>query len=294
MFIGKDGKKYFKGNLHMHTTRSDGVLDPEEALEKYREAGYDFVSVTDHWKFGKDFYYKDMLVLSGCECNLGTNIARDGIYHILAVGYDNIPEVSKSNSPQEVIDGIHKAGGLACLAHPAWSLNSPDEIAALKGIDFTEIFNSVSDLPRNARPYSGVILDILASRGNILKLAATDDTHFYIDYDTCRSYIIAEAEECTKSSIMGALKEGKYYSTQGPLIYTEFNDGRLTVDCPDTPVEEIVYYTDCAWNSHRADIGHGITHGEFIPNGIERFVRAEVKDCEGRYAWSQYIYINNC
>lgn len=173
-------------------------------------------------------------------------------------------------------------------------MNSPDEIAALKGIDFTEIFNSVSDLPRNARPYSGVILDILASRGNILKLAATDDTHFYIDYDTCRSYIIAEAEECTKSSIMRALKEGKYYSTQGPLIYTEFNDGRLTVDCPDTPVEEIVYYTDCAWNSHRADIGHGITHGEFIPNGIERFVRAEVKDCEGRYAWSQYIYINNC
>lgn len=41
-------EKQFKGNIHMHTTRSDGKLLPEEAIGKFRDAGYDFVMVSDH------------------------------------------------------------------------------------------------------------------------------------------------------------------------------------------------------------------------------------------------------
>jgi hypothetical protein len=37
-----------KGNLHLHTTFSDGQLPMEEAVARYREMGYDFVAVTDH------------------------------------------------------------------------------------------------------------------------------------------------------------------------------------------------------------------------------------------------------
>ncbi len=38
----------YKGNLHTHTTCSDGVRSPEEAIAAYREAGYDFLAITDH------------------------------------------------------------------------------------------------------------------------------------------------------------------------------------------------------------------------------------------------------
>ena len=45
--------KWFKGNLHMHTTLSDGRLDPDSARAEYRKAGFDFISITDHWRLSK-------------------------------------------------------------------------------------------------------------------------------------------------------------------------------------------------------------------------------------------------
>ena len=41
-------KHWFKGNTHIHTTRSDGGKSPEVA-ELYAGAGYDFLFRTDHW-----------------------------------------------------------------------------------------------------------------------------------------------------------------------------------------------------------------------------------------------------
>lgn len=37
-----------KGCLHIHTTNSDGRLDPEEAYKWYKEKGYNFIAITDH------------------------------------------------------------------------------------------------------------------------------------------------------------------------------------------------------------------------------------------------------
>ncbi len=39
---------YLKGNLHVHTTLSDGLLAPEEVISIYRDLGYDFIAITDH------------------------------------------------------------------------------------------------------------------------------------------------------------------------------------------------------------------------------------------------------
>ena len=195
--------------------------------------------------------------------------------------------VTGGHTGQEIIDEIHRAGGLAGLAHPAWSLNSDSQIAGLRDIDFVEIYNSVSGLPRNCRPYSGVLLDTLASRGYIYRLAATDDMHVHIKEDTCRSYIMVQAEECTEEAILKAIREGRYYASQGPVMDVQWKDGKVVVNTSE--VEEIVYYTDTAWTGHRADIGHDLTYGEYVPVKTDTFVRVEVKDKDGRYAWSQYI-----
>ena len=52
MRILENRGNWYKGNLHMHTTVSDGELDPVEAISVYREAGYDFIAITDHRKVG--------------------------------------------------------------------------------------------------------------------------------------------------------------------------------------------------------------------------------------------------
>lgn len=39
---------YLRGNLHAHTTFSDGIFDPERVVAEYEALGYDFLAITDH------------------------------------------------------------------------------------------------------------------------------------------------------------------------------------------------------------------------------------------------------
>ena len=41
--------KFWRGNLHTHSNRSDGVLDPDEVARRYQLEGYDFLALTDHF-----------------------------------------------------------------------------------------------------------------------------------------------------------------------------------------------------------------------------------------------------
>ena len=49
-----NGKRWYRGMLHMHTLWSDGRALPEQAVAAYKDAGYDFISITDHNRLGVD------------------------------------------------------------------------------------------------------------------------------------------------------------------------------------------------------------------------------------------------
>ena len=69
---------WYKGNLHMHTTVSDGTLSPEEAVARYRAAGYDFVALTDHRTVNPPWEDEDFLILSGAEYDTGDPALANG------------------------------------------------------------------------------------------------------------------------------------------------------------------------------------------------------------------------
>ena len=63
-----------KGNLHAHTTFSDGRRPVAEVVARYRELGYDFLAITDHDdRIADDYWFNipsgddRMLVLTGIE-----------------------------------------------------------------------------------------------------------------------------------------------------------------------------------------------------------------------------------
>ena len=57
---------FFKGNLHCHTTESDGKLSPDEVVALYRDLGYDFLALTDHRRLSAPTHLEGcMLLLSG-------------------------------------------------------------------------------------------------------------------------------------------------------------------------------------------------------------------------------------
>ena len=47
-FSQEEQAVWLKGNLHAHSTNSDGRLTPKELAEAYKARGYAFMAVTDH------------------------------------------------------------------------------------------------------------------------------------------------------------------------------------------------------------------------------------------------------
>ena len=40
--------RQYKANLHTHTTKSDGGLAPQMAVDHYHQLGYNILAITDH------------------------------------------------------------------------------------------------------------------------------------------------------------------------------------------------------------------------------------------------------
>lgn len=41
-------QQWYKGNIHNHTTESDGDASPEKVCEWFESHGYDFLVLSDH------------------------------------------------------------------------------------------------------------------------------------------------------------------------------------------------------------------------------------------------------
>lgn len=281
----KDGV-WLRGNLHMHTDRSDGQKQYAEAIHLYEEAGYDFIAVTDHWVVSEAGVTEGgMLLLSGCEYNVGETV-KEGIYHIVAIGMADDPRIDRRApglDAQQIINEVKAQGGIAILAHPAWSLNSADEAAKLQGLGGTEIFNTTSGFPLNVRPYSGLFVDQLASKGILMPCIAADDAHQYT-YDVHGGWIMLHAREKSHEAIMDALREGSFYATEGPKLSVTRNGERIHVTC--SPAERIVFYSNDVWNPERVFSGNGITEATYTIGRQDDYVRVEVMAQDGKRAYS--------
>lgn len=286
MILFDESMKYFKGNTHMHTTQSDGKLSPEEAASLYKAQGYDFVVQTDHWKVAPERIQDGMLVIQGTEFDV---YPPHQTAHIVAVGVtEEIHTLgfSKASEAQPIIDAINENGGCAILAHPAWSLNTPQFIMSLHGLAGTEIYNTFSCAPWNAeRGDSSSILDVTAANGCLLPLIAADDSHRYTG-EAGRSYIMVQAEKCDTRSIVEAIRNGRFYASQGPrFTHVEVLEDRLIVRC--SPADRIIFYSDLPWVGGRCRNGEGMQEAEYIfqRERGESFVRCEIIDSTGARAW---------
>lgn len=284
MYIDNNGNKWYKGNLHTHTKRSDGRMPPDETIELYKNNGYDFIALTDHWIISETIS-GDILQIAGCEYDTGSNVI-DGIYHIVALGINSdigLPRTDSKPPAQYIIDKINANGGIAILAHPAWSMNTAADIAKFNGLTATEIFNSVADMPRNLRGDSGIIIDRLAADGTIINCVASDDTHFY-DVDQCRSFIWMKADELTQDSILNAVRNGDFFASQNPFFDYTITDNTIEVNC--TPVNTIAFMTNTVYTSDRITCGNDITHAVYKIKSSDTYVRIELVDKDGNHAWS--------
>lgn len=277
---------FYRANLHTHTTCSDGRRTPAEAMALYREAGYDILAITDHRRVtATENVPEGLLMLPGIELDF----TLPGMaVHILGLGMsEEIAEVwDAKGTPQQAIDAVRACGGEAVLAHPAWSLNTPDFIASLQHVCATEIWNSVSTLPYNGdRADSSSLLDVTgASTGRLLPVFASDDTHFY-GAEFARGATMIQAETLTVPAVMEAIRAGRFYATCGPEIrQITVENGTVHVEC--SAAEAVVFYSALPWSSHRCCLGSGLTQAEYTILPGDHFIRVQVVDAQGRSAWA--------
>jgi len=290
--------KMLKGNLHCHTTRSDGKGRPDAVIRQYGHMGYDFLALTDHRYYNYQNFAPEsgVLILPGME--MDGRIPDAGIHcvHIVSVGpeegngfaQDQRPDsliLQRVGDAQPMVDEILAAHNLPILCHPEWSGTGAAEIEELTGYSLMEIWNSgcvvECDQDQNA-PY----WDELLCHGRVVYGVASDDGHAVHQHGL--GYIRVNAEK-NVDSILSALKRGAFYASCGPEIYDFFvEDGEATVVC--SPADKIVF------RHFRVPYpivkGKGIMSAKTPVREGTAYIRAEVTDHLGRKAWTNPIFLN--
>lgn len=116
------GGSWFKGNVHTHTTNSDGQMTPGQVIRRYEEAGYDFLSITDHGvrTDTEDLSGSGILLIPGEEICVGSS-EWGRFYHIVGLNVgEGIPveDFQEEENPQS--HRSHQRTGRRC--HPGPSL----------------------------------------------------------------------------------------------------------------------------------------------------------------------------
>ncbi len=282
--------RWLRGNLHTHTTVSDGSCTPEQCVQLYKSLGYDFLCITDHHKSRLGGQCDGLLILGGVELN-NNSFSPRVCYHLTGAGLlhpvDDIPPTA---DPQQMVDALVAAGAFVTLAHPAWSLMTHDHIKNLQGYEAIEIYNGVSDF-YSGRADSSVQLDTLAADGRLVGVTAADDTHFY-QLDAASGWVMVRAASCTREGILEALRAKRYYATQGPALHSLCLTAQGRVEVTSSPLQRILFYSDSFYSGQRVHIapqGGVICQAAYTPEPNDTWVRVEGIDAAGKRVWSNYI-----
>ena len=319
---------WYRGNLHCHTTNSDGAMPPDRLVAHYSYAGWDFISITDHGKvttFPEGTNLPDITYIPGTEVGTvrastlaGTN------YHIVGINVQEAPKAPDLVGPQGaqyLLDAIREQGGLAHVAHAYWSGLRLEEIAPLRGLYALEVFNADTEVHINRGSSQAVWDDLLTERIPTCAIAV-DDCH-RPGYDSLRAWTVVRAPDRSPDSIVSALRDGHFYASNGPeILDVQWKPegtrngvpygGEVTVKC--SPARSVSLVCDATKGS-RVNAGpfgmalrgrrlrsesnrpEGVIEGELLTGavfelqGIERYARVQVEDAQGRCAWTNPLFV---
>jgi hypothetical protein len=289
---------WFKGNIHTHTTNSDGNMTPEQVCKRYKDAEYDFLAITDHGIMtdANALSGLGILMISGEEICAGSS-NKGSYYHILGLNLqEDLPlkDFQREENPQRVIDLIKEQDGLAILAHPYWSELIFEDLYNLKGYSGVEVYNTTCDYTIG-KGYSNVHWDDLLNMGKKILGFAVDDAHCLMKHllplDICEAWINVKAASLTVPKIIDSIEKGLFYSSNGPEL-KDIKIDRETIEVISSPVKSIAFISNGICGENNSVREGFIEEARFDIKGSEIYVRIEVTDWKGRKAWSNPIYFD--
>ena len=296
--------RFYRGNLHTHSTNSDGALPPEEVCRRYARQGYDFISLTDHFvgRYGYPIsdttalHTDDFVTILGAELHSGAN-SRGELWHLLAVGLpadfepsnspDFVPVEGQETGPQ-IARRARDAGAFVAIAHPHWSVLDEADALSIEAAHAVEVFNTGCDVACD-RGYGLQTLDFLLNQGRRLMVCATDDAHFIVD-DQFGGWVMVKAESNTPQALLEALKNGFYYSSQGPdFADISFMANHVSIAC--STVDTIIVQgqgSATVQSFEKAQTGAKLSLDRLRGSP---WVRISLIDADGKRAWSNPYWL---
>jgi hypothetical protein len=291
--------RFWRGNLHTHSTRSDGVVRPDEVCRRYRDQGYDFIALTDHFIGAYGYPIVDTVpfrtdrftTILGAELHSGA-MANGELWHVLAVGLP--ADFAPSDSPDfhvrpgqetgpEIAARAVAAGAFVAIAHPQWSGLTVEDARSVTAAHAVEIYNHGCAVGCD-RGDGAAIADQLLAEGRRIGLIATDDAHFY-EPDHFGGWVMVKAHANDPEALLDALKAGHYYASQGPEIRDiRVHPDRVEVECSAVATVIVQGAGTAAVNIH----GPSMTRAELPTGRLKQspYLRVTVVDAAGRRAWS--------
>lgn len=309
-------KKFFKANLHCHSTISDGRFTPEELKERYLEKGYSIIAYTDHGKLVAhdeltderflalngaenawvDAYYrvpKDDPLYQDRKCTDHGLIAPKGVTELPRLPYPantkalNVANVSSARKT------YMDAGFFVTHNHPVWSLEKYEDYMSYETPNAIEIMNYGSFLS-GSDEHNERIYDDMLMGGKRLYCIATDDNHDKLGKpDAFGAWTMINAEELEYDCIMNALFAGNFYSSEGPEIKELYIDDENRLHVKTSPARSIRIMTGTRTRFLAQNPDDSPVTGRSAKlSKSYNYVRIVVTDFRGKQAFSNAYFLD--
>ncbi|TVR73770.1 MAG: phosphotransferase [Sphaerobacteraceae bacterium] len=294
--------RFFRGNIHMHSNRSDGALSVDDTVAMYRDNGYDFISLTDHFleKFDypitdtRQYRTADFTTLIGAELHAPA-LENGTIWHLVGVG---LPDDFAPPADGETGPGIAKrawdTGAFVGMAHPSWYSMTMNDMRSVQHAHAIEVFNQASHVS-GERGDSWQITDQVLAEGRRLSTYGTDDSHLRDNLpDKFGAWTMVKATDLEPEALTDSLKAGHYYSSQGPLIHhiaLNSDNSAIEISCSPASAVKVLGKGPLYTYEHGAGLSQSTLSIEHI-SSKSPFCRVVVVDAAGKRAWSNPIWFD--
>lgn len=322
---------FYKTNLHTHSTHSDGVLSPEEIKEYYKEHGYSVLSITDHDVFipHNDLTDDTFLILNGYELDVScrepsgvTGVNKTCHMGFIATDPDmetpvcwhrekyippkaqpskhlvkfdpSVPDYERTYSHEGVSDMMRlgrENGFFVIYNHPTWSCEDYTDYSGYENMHAMEIMNYTC-IKGGFPEYNERVYDDMLRCGKRIYCMGTDDGHG--KGAMCGCYIMVKAEKLEYKAVIEAIKNGNFYSSEGPEIKALYiEDGKVTVETSDAA--EIRFSTGirkCKRFAPKDDAPLVCATYELPEDKDPYYFRVTVTDKNGKHAYTNAYFLD--
>ena len=226
------GGRWLRGGLHSHVEQ---MGESPNVCKHYRNLGFDFLATTDYLSITPMPDATDAFVtVPGAEmfCPGG-----DDLTHIICLGLTHLPRPLDGTveDVSRLVRDTEAQGGLAVLAHPAWSDYSWEKAYALakSGLVGLEVSNRLT-WQINGKERSEELWQMLFNAGVRLAAIGVDDAIVLDDADvTGRTWTGVLVRRPGVEGILEGIRAQRTYASEGPEIH-DFRieaRGAVVVEC---------------------------------------------------------------